>query len=183
MIHRHLDVPAGTPPTALPAAALLDLLERGDLNDWAPLVREVARAPRGELAQRIAHLVDAYPMYGTSPLWRALSERARCRAEGAARGATVGARGSVDRAPATLAGLRAERGLSQSAIGKRLRISQSDVSKLERRSDLRVSTLAQYARALGGRLRCSITIASREVELRFPPRDARRSQQPARRIS
>ena len=31
-------------------------------------------------------------------------------------------------------------------------MSQSDVSKLERRQDLRLSTLQAYARALGGRL-------------------------------
>ena len=32
-------------------------------------------------------------------------------------------------------------------------MSQSDVSKLERRQDLRLSTLQAYARALGGRLK------------------------------
>lgn len=47
MRHRHLDVPAGTPPDQLGAAAIDDLLDRGDLDDWTPLARAVAADPWG----------------------------------------------------------------------------------------------------------------------------------------
>jgi len=33
--------------------------------------------PTGCVAERIADLVDRYPMYGTSPLWRAFLDRCR----------------------------------------------------------------------------------------------------------
>ena len=46
MIHRHLEIRPGTPPDKLPAAAVLDILERGDLDAWknhAPLVFALLR--------------------------------------------------------------------------------------------------------------------------------------------
>lgn len=77
MIHRHLDIPEGTPVHDLPLAALVDLLDRGDLDDWRPLARAVAADPFGVVAERVLKLIDAYPMYGTSVLWRAWIERLR----------------------------------------------------------------------------------------------------------
>ena len=93
----------------------------------------------GELAISVMHLIDAYPLYGTSALWRAWIDRCQARAQ-------VGTRA------ASLASLRRQRGLTQAQVAVRLGMSQSDVSKLERRHDLRLSTLQAYARALGGRL-------------------------------
>ena len=43
-------------------------------------------------------------------------------------------------------------GLTQVELARRMRISQSDLSKLERRSDVRLSTLHAYAEALGGKI-------------------------------
>jgi len=77
MIHRHVDVPEGTPVEDLPLVALVDLLERGDLDDWRPLARAVAADPFGAVADRVLKLIDAYPMYGTSALWRAWIARLR----------------------------------------------------------------------------------------------------------
>ena len=68
MIHRHLDYPAATAARELPLAAVVDILDRGDLDDWRPLAAAVARDPHGCVAERIADLVNRYPMYGTSPL-------------------------------------------------------------------------------------------------------------------
>jgi hypothetical protein len=79
VIHRHLDVPPGTPPESLPSAAIVDILDRGDLDDWQPLAAAVARDPHGELARRIERLVRAYPMYGTTLLWLGWIERLRER--------------------------------------------------------------------------------------------------------
>lgn len=160
MIHRHLDVTAGAPVAELPLAALYDLLERGDLDDWRPLLRAIQAAPVGELANRVSRLVDIYPMYGTSPLFRSWIERCRHRAEAAAPRA-VGT---------TLASVRRGLGKTQAEVARRMGISQSDYSKLERRTDARVSTLAAAARALGGDLRLVLSMPGADRRLRLPPR-------------
>jgi hypothetical protein len=41
------------------------------------LLRHIQRDPNGELAVAVEHLIEAYPMYGTSPLLRAWIERCR----------------------------------------------------------------------------------------------------------
>lgn len=42
--------------------------------------------------------------------------------------------------------------LTQEELAKLMRTSQANISKLERRSDMLVSTLAKYLRAMGGEL-------------------------------
>ncbi len=151
MIHRHLQYAAETLLSELPAAAIADILDRGDLADWEPLANAVAADPNGRLSQTIERLIDAYPMYGTSPLWRAFIER--CRRHGS----------STEHHALPLADARRRQGLSQVAVAAELGISQSDLSKLERRSDLRLSTLDRYAKAIGGKLRIAIRFADDEV--------------------
>lgn len=53
----------------------------------------------------------------------------------------------------TFAKLRKARRLTQVEIAKRLGIAQENVSRLENRSDMLVSTLRDYIRAMGGDLR------------------------------
>lgn len=137
MIHRHLDYPPDTPVHALGDAALDDLLERGDLTDWRPLARAIAADPFGDLAERVLRLCGANPRYGTSRLWRAWIARRRVLAE---RPRTV---------DVTLAELRSRRGLSQAALAERIGMAQSDLSKTERRTDWRLSTLRAIAAGLG----------------------------------
>ena len=144
MIHRHLEVPPGTPPTELPVAALCDLLDRGDLVDWLPLLAAIEQAPHGSLSRAVARIIDVYPLYGTSPLFRAWI--ARCRQIEDARREERGK-------SLTLRALRHLRGKTQAQVAERMGISQSDYSKLERRRDVRVSTLRSLAKALGGSLR------------------------------
>ncbi len=48
--------------------------------------------------------------------------------------------------------LRKARELTQTKIAEELQIGQGDVSKLERRTDMYVSTLASYLRAIGAEL-------------------------------
>lgn len=155
MIHRHLDIEPGTPPGELPAAAVADILERGDLDDWRPIAAAIAEEPHGEVADRVMSIVDAHPMYGVSPLWRAWIERCRARVETAV----------VPRRQASLAELRRRQGLTQVELAARRRISQSDLSKLERRGDVRVSTLRAHVRALGGRLRIVHEADRDEIEI------------------
>lgn len=151
MRHRHLDYPAATAAADLPAAAIADILDRGDLDDWLPLITAVAADPDGALAQRMSDLIDAFPMYGTSPLWRAWLERRRLR---------LGARTTV-----TLGELRRRQGVTQSELAARLGIAQSDVSKIERRTDLKLSTLRTYLAALGCPLRLATDVAGIDVDV------------------
>jgi DNA-binding XRE family transcriptional regulator len=165
MTHRHLDVPLDVPVEQWPLVAIADTLERGDLQDWQPLARAIRRDPFGDLANAVTHLIDAYPQYGTSPLWRAWIDR--CRARG---------RDPIAPQPATLAALRRGLGLTQAQVARRLRITQSDVSKLERRENVQLSTLQAYARALGGRLLVTFDDGetTREVQIAPRPNGSRR---------
>lgn len=69
MQHRHLAYPPDRPVDEWGPAALDDLLDRGDLTDWLPLLRALRRDPHGPLADRVLHLCRSHQMYGTSPLW------------------------------------------------------------------------------------------------------------------
>jgi hypothetical protein len=148
MLHRHLDYPPGTPVHELGPAAIDDVLERGDLESWSELAAAVRSDPFGALAERVLRLVDAHRMYGTSNLWRSWIERLR--------GIAV-AHG--------LRELRAGCGLTQEELAGRLRMSQSDVSKLERRHDVRLSSLRRYVAATGGRLQLRARYGERDVEI------------------
>jgi DNA-binding Xre family transcriptional regulator len=140
VIHRHLDYPAGTPATSLGNSAVDDLLDRGDLIAWQPLARAVAADPFGDLANRILHLIEAHPRYGTSSLWRAWITSRRV---------DMGQRKAQQR---TLADLRRQHGFSQSELSQRVGMSQSDLSKAERRTDWKLSTLQTILSGLGLRL-------------------------------
>jgi hypothetical protein len=68
---------------------------------------------------------------------------------------------------ATLRQLREARARSQEAVAARLHIGQAAVSKLERRTDMYLSTLRGYIEAMGGQL---------EIIARFPDRAVRITQ-------
>ena len=55
--------------------------------------------------------------------------------------------------------LRRARGLSQEALAAALHVGQASISKLERRTDMYISTLRSHIRAMGGDL---------EIVARFP---------------
>jgi len=124
VIHRHLDYPQDTPVERLGPAAIDDILDRGDLDDWAPLVRAVKRDPFGPVAETILRICEAHDMYGTSVLWPALVAHRRAIASGGGHAAWPAAR-----TPVTLA----------------------DVRRLS--GDIRLSTLRRYVEAAGARLR------------------------------
>ena len=134
MIHRHLDYADDIPVAQRGAAAIDDLLERGDLLGWAPLAAAVEADPFGDLAARIERIMQAHPVYGTTPLWRAWI--ARCRAR-----------------PTRLAALRRAAGMTQAEVAEQMGLTQPDISKLEARRDLRLSSLEAYAIAVGAQAR------------------------------
>ena len=155
MKHRHLVVRPSAPTEELPSAAIIDILERGDLNDWRPIAVAIARDPNGQFAERVSYLIDVHPLYGTSHLWRSWIDRCRARTEGS----------PIQIPSVDLAALRRERGLTQVELARRCGMSQSDLSKLERRGDVRLSTLRAHAEALGGSMRVLFVSEGREVEI------------------
>jgi len=56
----------------------------------------------------------------------------------------------------TLRELRKALDMTQTALAKELKIGQDTVSRLERRTDMLLSTLDQYVQALGGRLELNV---------------------------
>ena len=151
MRHRHLDYPSDTPIAELGPAALDDLLDRGDLDDWAPLLREIRRDPHGPVADRILRLGRDHALYGTSRLWRAWIETRRGTSA-----ASVGR---------SLRELRVTRGRTQLQVAEQLGATQPEVSKLERRGDVRLSTLRSYVEALGGSLSVVARFEDDDIEL------------------
>jgi len=63
--------------------------------------------------------------------------------------------------------LRQARSLTQEQMAKILRVKQASVSKLERRTDMYISTLRTYVKAMGGNL---------EIVARFPEGDVNIAQ-------
>ncbi|HKP75451.1 MAG TPA: XRE family transcriptional regulator [Longimicrobiaceae bacterium] len=63
--------------------------------------------------------------------------------------------------------LRKARKLTQEQLAERLGIRQSNVSKLERRADMHVSTLRDVVEAMGGELRLTACFPDAEFELDF----------------
>ena len=63
--------------------------------------------------------------------------------------------------------LRAARNLTQEHLAEVLHVGQAAISKMERRSDMYISTLSHFVRAMGGRL---------EIRAVFPDGEVRISQ-------
>ena len=63
----------------------------------------------------------------------------------------------INRRQATLRRLREARALTQSTVGELLDMDQSEVSRLERRSDVLLSTLKRYVEATGGEMHIVVT--------------------------
>ncbi len=147
---RHLDYPDRFPVERLGAAGIDALLDRGDLDAWASLASAVRADPHGALADTIMRLCAAHPMYGTSALWTTWIDQLRAR-------------------PPTLSlrDLRKRRRMTQTEIAALTGSTQSDVSKLEHRHDVRVSTLRGYLSALGAELELTAAVDGERVRLRI----------------
>ena len=55
--------------------------------------------------------------------------------------------------------------MTQIQLGQVLEVHQSEVSKIEHRPDICVSTLVEYVEALGGRLELRAVFPDREVRI------------------
>lgn len=65
----------------------------------------------------------------------------------------------------TLRAIRRARGLTQSQVSAQLQISQAEVSRMERRANLQLTTLARFIEAVGGQLRITAVFDDQEVEI------------------
>jgi len=61
--------------------------------------------------------------------------------------------------------LRAARELTQTSLAKILEVGQSEVSKIEKRTDMYVSTLASYVKAMGGELEICAVFPDGKVKI------------------
>jgi predicted transcriptional regulator len=64
-----------------------------------------------------------------------------------------------------LRALREAVGLTQGELAHRVEITQSQLSKMERREDHRVSTLRRYVEALGGSLEICAVVNGKRIKL------------------
>lgn len=69
----------------------------------------------------------------------------------------------------TLAELRKTLSRTQASVAAALGVRQIQISRLERRADLRLSTLYAYIGALGGSLELVVRFRNRAVRLAIPP--------------
>lgn len=65
--------------------------------------------------------------------------------------------GEINSRQATLRRLREARALTQSTVAELLDMDQSEVSRLERRSDMLLSTLKRFVQATGGEMHIVVT--------------------------
>lgn len=61
--------------------------------------------------------------------------------------------------------LRAARELTQASLAKILGVGQSEISKIENRADMYVSTLASYVKAMGGELEICAVFPDGKVKI------------------
>ena len=82
-----------------------------------------------------------------------------------------------DASVVTLSELRRRLGRSQAEIATAVGTTQSGVSRMERQSDMHVSTLGEYVRALGGRLRLIVEHRDQHIEIEIPSLQQKRTPQ------
>jgi len=68
----------------------------------------------------------------------------------------------------TLKGLRQALNLTQDEMAQRLEVGQDNISRLEKRDDLKLSTLRGYVEALGGELQLKVSLPGKsDVDLKL----------------
>ena len=81
------------------------------------------------------------------------------------RRARIEARKAELRAEMDLAELRQALALTQSTLAETLGVGQAEVSKIEQRTDVFVSTLRRFVQAMGGELEINAVFADRRVAI------------------
>lgn len=74
-------------------------------------------------------------------------------------------RAEREAAALTLRELRLDLELTQQQVADAADMTQSELSRLEKRGDHRLSTLRRYVEALGGKLEITVVVGKRRVQL------------------
>jgi DNA-binding XRE family transcriptional regulator len=77
-----------------------------------------------------------------------------------------------------LAELRESCGVTQARLAESLDVSRPNVSKIEGKEDLRLSTLCGYVKALGGRLEVKAVFPDHVVDLALSESSSEKSERP-----
>lgn len=77
----------------------------------------------------------------------------------------VGARGSKSGRLYNLKLLRVAFGKTQADVSRETGMAQGDVSKLEARQDVKLSTLERYVEALGGKVEVAVVVGDRRYRV------------------
>lgn len=93
--------------------------------------------------------------------WKSVRE-ARLSPEASAR---VTQRAKKELEELTLRELRMGLSLTQQQVADKADMTQSELSRLESRSDHRISTLRRYVEALGGELEISVVVGKKRMKL------------------
>ena len=93
--------------------------------------------------------------------WKSVRE-GRLSAEASAR---VSQRAKDELAALTLRELRLGLDLTQQQVADKADMTQSELSRLEGRSDHRISTLRRYVEALGGELEIAVVVGNKRMKL------------------
>ncbi|MHB1740160.1 MAG: helix-turn-helix domain-containing protein [Actinomycetes bacterium] len=115
---RNVDVPAGLPVERWPFEAIITVLERGSITDWAALTRAIRADPWGPVARQVEEYLAYERPRGLAPLLERVIEGARTAAE-------VGERAEVAR---EVDDLVRRSGLTSSAFAERIGTSASRLS-------------------------------------------------------
>ena len=91
--------------------------------------------------------------------------RDRILADPAGRTAYSRAREEIERHQASLAKVRKLRALAQATVAEAMGMDQSEISRLERRTDLLLSTLRRFVNATGGEIHLVASYPDGDVEL------------------
>ena len=101
--------------------------------------------------------------------------RERILADPAGKAAYERASDEIERHQASLAKVRKLRALAQATVAEAMGMDQSEISRLERRTDLLLSTLRRFVYATGGELHLVASYPDGDIELLIgtpPPEDS-----------
>ncbi|MBK6885212.1 MAG: helix-turn-helix transcriptional regulator [Tetrasphaera sp.] len=115
---RHVDVDPTASVATWPFEALVAVLERGSIRDWAVLSAEIGRDPWGPVARQVEEYTRQENVPGLGALLNRAIARARRRAEEAERAAVA----------ARVSELVRESGLSTAEFAERIGTSRSRLS-------------------------------------------------------
>jgi len=142
---RNVDADPADPVATWPYEALVTLVERGSVTDWARLAAAVHADPWGDVARQVEDYLSYERPYGVAPLLERAVERAR--------------RETVDRERAAVAAEVDEparrSGLSTADLARRLGTSRSRLSTCRSGRVTPAATFLVRVRALVTRLEAS----------------------------